>query len=67
MTNKEKAEAIVGRPIEVEKTKDGKHIVVWINFNSAPPPKGDTEEEAIENFLNWIQEDSRGRLNPINE
>ena len=67
MTSKEQVESAVGREIEVEKTSDGKFIVVWINFNSAPPPKGDTEDEAIENFLKWIQEDTRGRLRPISE
>ena len=66
-TSKEQAEQFLGREIEVEKTKDGKYIVLWINFNSSPPPKGDTEDEAIENFLKWIQEDTRGRLKPINE
>lgn len=67
MTNKEIAEKILGREIEVDKTTDGKFIVVWINANSSPPPKGDTEEEAIEKFTKWIQEDTRGRLKPITE
>jgi hypothetical protein len=50
------AEAIVGRPIEIQKTNDGKYIVLWMSFNSPPPPKGGTEEEALLNFMHFYQE-----------
>ena len=58
---KKELEELLGREVEVEKTKDGKFVVLWMNFNSEPPPKGDTEEDAIEKFYKWFKEDSNGR------
>jgi hypothetical protein len=50
-----KANELAGRPIEVEKTKDGKYIAIFMVFNESPPPKGDTEEEALKGFIEWYQ------------
>lgn len=50
---KEKIETLIGREFEVEQTKDGKYIVLYLTFNREPPPKGDTPEEAMENFIKW--------------
>ena len=57
----EQASALLGREVEVEKLKTGKFIVLWLNFSSNPPPVGDTEEEAVKNFITWFKENSNGR------
>lgn len=56
-----KVSALLGRDAEVEKLKNGKYIVLWLSFSSTPPPVGDTEEMALENFINWYKEDTNGR------
>ena len=48
-----KAVQLAGRSIEIEKTKDGKYIVVFMVLGHSPPPKGDTEKEALEKFIEW--------------
>ncbi len=48
-----KAENILGTELEIEKLASGKFIVMYMNFNTSPPPAGDTEEEALEKFLEW--------------
>lgn len=45
------AEKLAGRPVEVEKLKNGKLIVLWMRFEESPPKPGDTEEEALKNFI----------------
>lgn len=61
----EQASQLAGRTVEVEQTTDGKFIVLWMNLNHAPPPKGDTELEALQNFINMMKslkpEDTDGR------
>jgi hypothetical protein len=47
------AEQLVGRPIEVDKTSDGQFVVLWMNLNQSPPPKGKTPEEAVKNFIDY--------------
>jgi len=47
------AEAIIGEKPEFEKLSNGKYVVMYMSFSSPPPPTGDTEEEALENFLVW--------------
>ena len=49
----EKAAELAGRTVEVEKTKDGKYIVLFLVLGASPPPKGDTEQEALEKFIEW--------------
>jgi len=52
----EKASTILGRDAEVEKTKDGKYIVLFMSLTTSPPPKGDTPEEALEKFISWYED-----------
>jgi len=52
----EKASTILGRDAEVEKTKDGKYIVLFMSLTTSPPPKGDTPEDALEKFVNWYED-----------
>ena len=46
-----KASTLAGRDVEVEKTRDGKFIVLYMEFEASPPEKGKTESEALENFI----------------
>jgi len=48
-----KAENILGDKLEIEKLSSGKFVVMYMNFNTSPPPVGDTEEEALVKFLEW--------------
>lgn len=47
--------ALLGRDVEVERTKDGKYVVMFMSFSSPPPPKGETKEEALRLFLEWYE------------
>ena len=58
-TLKEEFKSLVGREVEFEKVNDG-IIVLYINTNKAPPPVGKTEEEALENFINYFKEIQNG-------
>jgi hypothetical protein len=49
----QKAKELAGRTVEVEKTTDGKYIVLFLVLGKSPPPKGDTEREALEKFIEW--------------
>lgn len=49
------AEALIGRPVELLKTKDGKFIVDFMSLTEAPPPKGDNEKEALRGFIEWCK------------
>lgn len=50
-----KASELVGRDVEVEKLKDGKYIVLFMSLTESPPPKGNTPEEAVKAFVEWIE------------
>ena len=50
-----KAEALAGRPIEVDQTVDGQFIALWMSFEKSPPKKGETEEAALENFIEHMK------------
>jgi hypothetical protein len=50
------ATALLGRDFEVDRTKDGKYIVLYMNFNSPPPPKGESELDAVERFITWFKD-----------
>lgn len=50
-----KVAELVGRPVEVERTKDGKYIVLFMALGFPPPPKGDDEKGALEAFLSWAE------------
>jgi hypothetical protein len=49
------ASDLVGREVEVEKTKDGKYIVLFMSLTDSPPPKANTEEEALNAFIEWAR------------
>ena len=51
----ERAAALAGRDIEIERTKDGKYIVLFMSLLESPPPKGSTEKEALEKFIAWAE------------
>lgn len=51
-----KAAELAGRPIEVAETTDGKFIALYLRFEKSPPPKGDTPEEALKLFIDFITE-----------
>ena len=67
MTTNEEIKTLLGYDVETEQTVDGKFVVLYMNFNSKPPPKGDTEEEALTNFLTWVKENTDGRANPVGD
>jgi hypothetical protein len=50
-----RAAELAGRDVEVETTKDGKHIVLYMVFNQSPPPKGNSERDALEKFIEWAE------------
>ena len=50
----DQAAVLVGRPVEVVRTKDGKYIVEWLSHDTPPPPKGDTEEAALREFIAYV-------------
>ena len=50
----EEANELAGREVEVEQTKDGLYIVLWMEFEKSPPPKGRTEQEALEMFIQFM-------------
>jgi len=49
---------------EVEQTRDGKYIVLYMNFGCSPPPKGDTPEEAVAKFKEYLILNA-SRVNPV--
>ena len=51
----EKASTLVGRRVEVDRTKGGGYIVLYMCFGKSPPPKGSTPEEAVENFIKYAE------------
>lgn len=54
----DEAEALCGRPVEVDRTLDGRYIVVWLNAQRRPPPKGDTPKEALDGFIAHLKSQS---------
>lgn len=50
-----RAAELAGREVEVETTKDGKKIVLFMVFNQPPPPKGADEKDALEKFIEWAE------------
>ena len=61
------AEELAGRNIEVEKTKDGKYIVMWMSFSSPPPPKGDCVKDALLEFIKYLKEKGKAVLEKESE
>lgn len=47
----DKAAALAGRPVEVDRVANGELVVVWINFGRSPPPTSPTEEGALTGFI----------------
>lgn len=48
------AERLAGRPVEVEQTEDGQHIVLWMSFVANPPPKSTSEAKALAVFIDMM-------------
>lgn len=63
---KAKAESLAMRPVEVEQTLDGKYIVLFMRFMHSPPPKGDTEQEALEKFIEYMEHSPGKELPDVN-
>lgn len=51
----DEAEKLVGRPVEVVKTADGKYIVEWFSFGQPPPPKADCVGDALCKFIQHLR------------
>lgn len=49
------AEDLLKEELEVERTDDGKYIVLFMSFELPPPPKGETPEEAYQAFSSWYR------------
>lgn len=62
-----KAEALAGRPVEIENLSDGKYIVLWMRFNSSPPPKADTPEEALKGFIEMMERKTHDGSNTLSD
>lgn len=52
---KSRASALLNREVEVEKTRDGMYVVLYMSLSSPPPPKGASEEEALNFFIEWYE------------
>jgi hypothetical protein len=50
------ASELAGRTVEVESTRDGQYIVLFMVMGKSPPPKGKDEREALERFITWAKE-----------
>jgi len=42
------------RPVEVDRTEDGKYIVLYMQFEKSPPPKADSEKGALQGFIEMM-------------
>lgn len=49
------ASDLAGRPVDVQQTRDGNFIVLYMCFGKKPPPKGTTPEEALERFIAFLK------------
>ena len=59
---KKKAEELAGYELDIDKTKDGKYIVLFMSLKETPPPKGATPEEALSLFIEWFEKRSKVNL-----
>lgn len=61
----EEASALAGRPVEYDETTDGKYVVLFMQFDQSPPPKGDTPLEAVQLFIDYMKakSDTQGQEN----
>ena len=48
-----RVEKILGRKVEVLEVSGNKYVVDYMNFNTSPPPVGDSVEEALALFEQW--------------
>lgn len=55
MELKQRAAELAGRAVEVLATTDGMFIVDYMRFDQPPPPKGATEEGALQGFIVWLE------------
>lgn len=51
----QKACELAGRPVEVEKLKTGKFVVLWLRFDHKPPEPAPTEEAALQAFIELFE------------
>lgn len=51
----QEASDLAGRPVDVDRTKDGAFIVLYMCFGKKPPPKGSTREEALVKFIEHMK------------
>lgn len=51
---------LINREPEIARTTDGKFIVLFMRFGFPPPPKGETEQEALEKFIKFYKENPNG-------
>lgn len=67
----EQAKVLAGREVVVSNTVDGKYIVEWLSFTHSPPPKADTEKEALEGFITMMlklkEKENEEDTNPNND
>lgn len=54
MNIQEEIEKRLGRKVEVVSLKDGRFAVEYFNFNTPPPPVGDSVEDALAKFLEYL-------------
>lgn len=60
-----RAADLVGRPVDVQKTTFGKFIVLWMSLSHSPPPRGDSEEEALRLFIEWYEKTIAPKLGDL--
>jgi hypothetical protein len=51
-----KAESLAGRPVEVDRLKNGQYVALWMRFDVPPPKSADSEVGALENFIRMMEE-----------
>lgn len=62
---REVAASLAGRPVDVQKLKTGQYVVEWFSFNTLPPPPGKTEEEALENFISFMDKNIKENTDAV--
>lgn len=56
---------LAGRLVEVEKTEDGKYIVLYMAFDAPPPPKEETPVEALRSFIGMMLKRNQDRSSMV--
>ena len=50
-----RATELLGREFEIEETTDGMFVPVFFDYNNRPPPKRETELDALEAFVSYLE------------